>query len=266
MMKNISKAIWLISFPFKCFKFALKSLNGAFFVVLTKPNYESHKIKVSLKFTAFVVVFLGSLFLFSLGIILNDEVEKNLEVEKNKQGYYDEQMSEMKTFYVKVNDYEEVNQAEFDLILDGIGGKGSKPFSFKKTFPKIKETDFPSELKATENEFQSVIEVADNNIAGYELLEKYSVIKKIFQSKIPNGWPLKNNVGYKTSGFGLRPSISNRDEIEFHEGVDIASASGTQIIATADGVVSFSGSKNGYGKVVVVDHDYNFKNRLCSQL
>ncbi len=39
-----------------------------------------------------------------------------------------------------------------------------------------------------------------------------------------------------------------------HKGVDYAAPSGTPIYATADGVVEFSGWKNGYGNVVILSH------------
>jgi murein DD-endopeptidase MepM/ murein hydrolase activator NlpD len=39
-----------------------------------------------------------------------------------------------------------------------------------------------------------------------------------------------------------------------HSGIDIATKSGTPIIAPADGIVSFSGTKGAFGKVLVVDH------------
>jgi murein DD-endopeptidase MepM/ murein hydrolase activator NlpD len=39
-----------------------------------------------------------------------------------------------------------------------------------------------------------------------------------------------------------------------HWGIDIGAAKGTPIIATANGVVSFSGNKSTFGKVLVIDH------------
>jgi murein DD-endopeptidase MepM/ murein hydrolase activator NlpD len=39
-----------------------------------------------------------------------------------------------------------------------------------------------------------------------------------------------------------------------HRGIDYAAPTGTRVRTTADGVVSFSGWKGGYGKLVIVDH------------
>jgi murein DD-endopeptidase MepM/ murein hydrolase activator NlpD len=44
-------------------------------------------------------------------------------------------------------------------------------------------------------------------------------------------------------------------EATFHHGVDIAVAYGHDVKAAAEGIVSFAGVKNGYGKTIVIDHD-----------
>lgn len=58
-------------------------------------------------------------------------------------------------------------------------------------------------------------------------------------------WPL---TGIITSHFGWRKS-------GYHHGVDIANKLGTPIKAAADGVVTFAGWKNVYGRTVVIKHD-----------
>lgn len=58
--------------------------------------------------------------------------------------------------------------------------------------------------------------------------------------------------GRFTSGFGGRDigPIGSTN----HLGVDIANSIGTPVVAAADGVVSYVGSMNGYGNVVMVTH------------
>ncbi len=51
----------------------------------------------------------------------------------------------------------------------------------------------------------------------------------------------------KTSGYGPR---GNR----FHHGVDLAAHKGTPVRAAASGIVSFSGWKRGYGRIIIIDH------------
>jgi murein DD-endopeptidase MepM/ murein hydrolase activator NlpD len=70
----------------------------------------------------------------------------------------------------------------------------------------------------------------------------------------PTGWPVK---GWITSSFGLR-----RDPFDgqrrMHEGLDIATRTGTAVLATAAGIVREVGSDPGYGKLVVIDHGYGY--------
>jgi murein DD-endopeptidase MepM/ murein hydrolase activator NlpD len=57
-------------------------------------------------------------------------------------------------------------------------------------------------------------------------------------------WPVSGPV---TSGFGMRWG-------RMHEGIDIAAASGTPIVAAAAGSVIYASWMSGYGNLVVVDH------------
>jgi len=66
------------------------------------------------------------------------------------------------------------------------------------------------------------------------------------------GW-LSSGFGYRVSPFtGLR---------EFHKGLDIAGHKGTEIIATADGVVTFVGRNGSYGKMMKIDHGHGLITR-----
>lgn len=58
-------------------------------------------------------------------------------------------------------------------------------------------------------------------------------------------WPTR---GVITSRFGWRRYRRH------HEGIDLAIGHGSPIYATRDGIVTFSGWRNGYGQVVYVDH------------
>lgn len=68
--------------------------------------------------------------------------------------------------------------------------------------------------------------------------------------------------GWITSSFGYRHSPFTGKR-EFHKGLDIANRKGTEILATADGVVSFVGKKGNLGKMLVVDHGYGLTTRYA---
>jgi murein DD-endopeptidase MepM/ murein hydrolase activator NlpD len=73
----------------------------------------------------------------------------------------------------------------------------------------------------------------------------------------PNLWPVEGQV---TGSFGERIDPFN-GEGAFHSGVDIGSSYGHQVIAPADGVVTFADFLGGYGKAVMLDHGHGISTR-----
>ena len=59
--------------------------------------------------------------------------------------------------------------------------------------------------------------------------------------------------GYRSSGFGYRmhPILGT---VRFHYGTDLAADAGENILAFADGVVTFAGRSDNYGNYAVIDH------------
>lgn len=68
-------------------------------------------------------------------------------------------------------------------------------------------------------------------------------------------------VGVLTSSFGERWGRR-------HNGIDIGSDSGTEILAAAGGTVTFSGNMSGYGNYIVIDHGNGYETAYghCSSL
>lgn len=48
-----------------------------------------------------------------------------------------------------------------------------------------------------------------------------------------------------------------------HEGIDVHSIYGTPIVATGAGIVTFSGSMDGYGNMIEIDHGYGYVTRYA---
>lgn len=83
-------------------------------------------------------------------------------------------------------------------------------------------------------------------------LEGLLLDRKLSAQVTPAGWPTQG--GWVSSGFGLRADPFTGQQ-SMHEGVDIASRLGSQILAMGDGVVSHSSEKVGYGLLVEVTHE-----------
>ncbi len=71
-------------------------------------------------------------------------------------------------------------------------------------------------------------------------------------------WPVEG--GYVSSLYGWRDWDNSR-----HKGLDIAAKKGTPIYAAADGVVTHSGTKSTYGKLVIIDHGNGYETYYAHQ-
>ncbi len=65
--------------------------------------------------------------------------------------------------------------------------------------------------------------------------------------------------GRKTSGFGTRKNPFDGKRMEFHKGIDLGCPSGTKVHAARRGDVVFSGYEEGYGNLVVVEHEFGYR-------
>ncbi|HNX23046.1 MAG TPA: LysM peptidoglycan-binding domain-containing M23 family metallopeptidase [Spirochaetota bacterium] len=65
--------------------------------------------------------------------------------------------------------------------------------------------------------------------------------------------------GKATSGFGTRRNPFNDRRMEFHKGIDLGCHSGTKVHAARSGEVVFSGYEEGYGNLVIVEHEFGYR-------
>jgi murein DD-endopeptidase MepM/ murein hydrolase activator NlpD len=109
-------------------------------------------------------------------------------------------------------------------------------------------------VEQMEEELENLeFEVASQEDSLQELTTLIEDRKSVLDST-PAIWPTR---GWITSSFGYRKSPFTGKR-RMHYGVDIASRRGTPIVSTARGIITFSGVKGNYGKVVVINHGYGF--------
>lgn len=98
--------------------------------------------------------------------------------------------------------------------------------------------DMESSIGSVEGRLQTVYEVQQDRLT--------------YLASLPSIWPAK---GWVTSGFGPRRRPI-RGGTRFHKGIDVAAPSGTAIMSSGDGIITFSGYKRGLGRTIIVDHGY----------
>lgn len=102
-------------------------------------------------------------------------------------------------------------------------------------------------VKETQLKEQSVIELWE------ALSERQSLLNATPNVKPARGW-LTSKFGYRMAPFSGKMTL--------HAGLDIAAAPGSPIYAPADGVVTFAGWDESYGKLVSIDHGYGVTTRF----
>jgi murein DD-endopeptidase MepM/ murein hydrolase activator NlpD len=100
----------------------------------------------------------------------------------------------------------------------------------------------------------------DGEFSGY-YDETGNPLKKMFLRT-----PLK--FGRMTSSYSIRRFHPVSKRYRAHTGIDYGAATGTAILATANGRVTFSGRKSGYGKLMIVQHANGYQTYYghCSRL
>lgn len=92
------------------------------------------------------------------------------------------------------------------------------------------------------------------------VLEALLFDREMDRNAMPSRSPVAK--GYITSGFGGRADPFGGGR-QYHKGIDFDANTGDPVLSVADGVVSYSGVRSGYGNVVEVDHGNGYVTRYA---
>lgn len=137
-------------------------------------------------------------------------------------------------------------------------GIRKNPIPFKTNLASVKPTKevktiatAPSapqpEVKA--EPVEKIVEVTDSYGNKREI--KVMVTPKVQSAPIATNTPAPKS---STAAKETNNAPAEKDQMQYHKGIDIAVAYGSDVIATAAGTVIFSGVKGGYGNCVIVSH------------
>jgi murein DD-endopeptidase MepM/ murein hydrolase activator NlpD len=142
-------------------------------------------------------------------------------------------------------------------------GLSPEEFDFKHPVPQGGAEDGPVQdytIKEIASELGSMVSLLKDRKRKLEILEEAITDRDLGPGSAPAGWPVR--VGYITSNYGFRIHPTRHRRL-FHQGVDFAAPHGTPIVAVADGLVTYSGRRNGYGQIVEVRHANGYVTRYA---
>ncbi|GAA5095426.1 hypothetical protein GCM10023210_28150 [Chryseobacterium ginsengisoli] len=147
-------------------------------------------------------------------------------------------------------------------------GIRKNPIPFKTVYASVKSgvatESKPTAVAASKPEVKAepverIIEVTDSH--GEKRQVKVMVTPKVASAPSPASTPATTSFASKTTATNTnnKPTEKNNppaeaDQMQFHKGLDIAVAYGSDVRAAAAGTVIFSGQKGGYGNCVIVSH------------
>ncbi|MCJ8169857.1 M23 family metallopeptidase [Atopomonas sediminilitoris] len=147
-------------------------------------------------------------------------------------------------------DIAELDSTEFDFALDVAQGGPAEELENLPAYapPSFMETLSELENRLGEREMQ------------LDLLESLMAERSITEASTLAGRPV--STGYISSPFGRRVDpVTGRSSM--HKGVDFAARAGTDVVAVAAGVVTWSGRRPAYGNTVELTHADGYVTRYA---
>lgn len=189
--------------------------------------------------------------------------EKQLQQERNRMlaqyKLLDRQLNEMQTV---LTDLQERDDNLYRVILQ------SEPIPFSVRTATSTNNEFYTQLfKMTNSEIVVASAKKLSSVRKQIYIQSKSYDDVLAQSKnkeamlecIPAIQPLLNkDLKRMASGFGWRIDPIYRTR-RFHEGMDFAAPTGTDIYATGNGTIQMAGWKQGYGNTVEINHGFGYK-------
>lgn len=185
------------------------------------------------------------------------EDQKTLEEDKKSLESKRKELEDDKASLEKLKASLASQKTQKNTLLDELEAKQEQLRS-----EKVKLEEEYSEALQLSKELQQSIQAEQNRIA--ELVKKQAASSAASGSgsssassggggalpQVSGGSWTKPTTGRLTSGYGWRDFGGS----EYHYGIDIANASGTPVVAAADGIVSYAAPLSTYGNAVIVTH------------
>jgi murein DD-endopeptidase MepM/ murein hydrolase activator NlpD len=171
---------------------------------------------------------------------MRDDAQNHLNALAVRMGQMQAQMLRVEALGQRVAQKTKLGESEFDF--DQLPAQGG-PVDSAATQP-LSSLDI---MKALD---ELALQIDDRQ-RQLEVLEQVVSQRELKQAVSPAGRPISE--GWLSSYYGKRTDpFSGRQEM--HKGIDFAGKMGSDILATAAGVVTWAGKRYGYGQLVEINH------------
>lgn len=149
----------------------------------------------------------------------------------------------------------------FDLDRDyysqesllGIGG-GETSLADMVSGLDVRQSDLAAQVDRDLERLKGRVEAQEQ---GFSDLVSFLEDRKSLLASTPSITPVR---GWVTSAFRRRNDPFTGNAV-WHRGLDISTGMGTPVLAPADGVVTYTGSKVDFGNILSLDHGYGYLTR-----
>jgi len=177
-----------------------------------------------------------------------ERTDNDINVLAQRLGHLQAQADRVDALGIRLLEQMNMPGEEFDFA--SVPGRGGLVSEDGETY---EVGDFMSELKALASQLK-------DREPKLEALSDALLNRDLRAGAHPKGRPVES--GWLSSGYGYRPDPKTGRRV-FHRGADFAGRKGTKILATADGVVTESAYKVGYGNTVNISHADGYVTRYA---
>jgi murein DD-endopeptidase MepM/ murein hydrolase activator NlpD len=182
--------------------------------------------------------------------VMRGDARRELDALALKLGQLNANVIRMNALGRRLTDMADLDQGEFDFDSEpAVGGPAGAAL----------QADGP-QFAAVMAEMRSLDQALQGQEQQLVALESLLLNRKLHERVYPQGRPVR--AGWISSSFGRRTDPFTGKQA-WHRGVDFAGRAGTEVVAVAAGVVTYSGERSGYGKMVEINHGNGYVTRYA---
>ena len=179
---------------------------------------------------------------------LRERSEEQLKAQTRKLAEMQARLVRLDALGERLVDVADISSDEFDFAAPSAVGGPQAPDAASSNYEPPAFVDTLDNLARTLSRREQQMEILDGLMKDRRLEQKSSLSGR----PITDGW-MSSRYGYRTDPFS--------GKLAMHEGMDFAGKEGSDVVATASGVVTYADERWGYGKLVEINHGDGFTTR-----